>query len=92
MQYLAFCTLQSDVSVPEFGPVTINNGTEIGGSAVWIFANLSFAGMRARASDSNGWLIVSFIFGFPCTLLSLLVVEKGGERAYGIDMPRRQPR
>lgn len=61
-----------------------------GASAVWIFANLSFAGMRAQNSSSKGWRIVAFIFGFPGTLLSLLVVDEGGERVYGIETPRRK--
>jgi hypothetical protein len=61
-----------------------------GASAVWIFANLSFAGMRAQNSSSHVWRIVAFIFGFPGTLLSLLVVREGSERVYGIEMPRRQ--
>ena len=64
-------------------------GTEGGVSAIWIFANLSFTGMRAQAKGTLGWIIVSFIFGFPGTLLTLLVVDKGSERAYGIDMPRK---
>jgi hypothetical protein len=61
-----------------------------GASAVWIFANLSFAGMRAQNSSSKGWRIVAFIFGFPGTLLSWLIVDEGSERAYGIEMPRQR--
>jgi hypothetical protein len=34
-------------------------------------------------------VILTFIFGLPGTLLTLLVVKKGGERAYGIDLPRK---
>jgi len=60
-----------------------------GVDAVWAFANLSFAAMRAQATGSAFWKVVSFIFGFPGTLLTLMVVEEGGERAYGIDMPRK---
>jgi hypothetical protein len=45
-----------------------------GASAIWIFANLSFTGMRAQAKGSTFWKVVSFIFGFPGTLLTLLVV------------------
>lgn len=61
-----------------------------GALAVWIFANLSFAGMRAQNSSSKGWRIVAFIFGFPGTLLSCLMVDESSERAYGIEMPRRK--
>jgi hypothetical protein len=67
------------------------SGTE-GVSAVWIFANLSFTGMQAQAKGSMFWKVVSFIFGFPGTLLTLLIVNKGSERAYGIDLPRRAVR
>ena len=65
-------------------------GTEGGASAVWIFANLSYTGMRAQAMGSTFWKVVTFIFGFPGTLLTLLVVTRGSERAYGIDMPRKR--
>ena len=67
-------------------------GSEGGASAVWIFANLSFTGMRAQNMGGTFWKVVCFVFGFPGTLLTLLVVEKGGQRAYGIDMPRKQAR
>ena len=59
-----------------------------GASVIWIFANISYAGMRAQNSPSAGWRVLSFIFGFPGTLLSYIVVEEGGERMYGIDVPR----
>jgi hypothetical protein len=61
-------------------------------SATWIFANLSYTGMRAQSTGSRFWRIVSFIFGFPGTLLTYWLVEEGSERAYGIDMPRRRMR
>lgn len=72
---------------------TTREGTarDTGFSAWWIFANISYAGMRAQASQSVGWRIVAFIFGFPGTLLSLLVIKEGSERMYGIDIPRRNP-
>jgi hypothetical protein len=65
-------------------------GTESGVSAIWVFANLSFSGMRAQATGTTFWKVVTFIFGFPGTLLTLFVVARGSERAYGIDMPRKQ--
>jgi hypothetical protein len=64
-------------------------GTEGGASAIWIFSNLSFTGMRAQDTGTTFWKVVTFIFGFPGTLLTLLVVPRGSERAYGIDMPRK---
>jgi hypothetical protein len=73
---------------------SVNSGTsnvETGGSsAIWIFANISYAGMRAQGSPSMGWRIISFIFGFPGTLLTLLIVREGSERAYGIELPKRK--
>lgn len=64
--------------------------TDCGVSAIWIFANLSFTAMRAQAGGGSFWKVVTFILGFPGTLVSVLAVEKGSERAYGIDMPRKQ--
>jgi hypothetical protein len=61
-----------------------------GASAIWILSNLAYAGMRAQGSKNEGWRIISFIFGFPGTLLTLLVVKNGGERAYGVDLPKRR--
>jgi hypothetical protein len=61
-----------------------------GSSAIWIFANISYAGMRAQNSPSVGWRVISFIFGFPGTLLTLLIVREGSERAYGIELPKRR--
>jgi hypothetical protein len=62
-----------------------------GTSGLWILANISYAGMRAQNSASSGWRVVAFIFGFPGTLISLLAIKEGGERAYGIEVPRRGP-
>ena len=62
-----------------------------GVSAFWVLANISYAGMRAQSNPSAGWRIVSFILGFPGTLLSFLAVQEGGERAYGIDIPKKRP-
>ena len=62
-----------------------------GVSGLWVLSNISFAGMRAQNNPSSGWRILAFIFGFPGTLISLFAVKEGGERAYGIDIPRRKP-
>lgn len=61
-----------------------------GVSAVWILANISYAGMRAQKNPNRGWRILSFLFGFPGTLLTYFVVPEGGERAYGIDIPKKR--
>ena len=60
-----------------------------GVSAIWILANICYAGMKAQSHPSSGWRVVSFIFGFPGTLISYFVVEEGSERAYGIDLPKK---
>jgi hypothetical protein len=69
------------------GPLNVKTG---GSSAVWIFANISYAGMRAQNSPSVGWRIIAFIFGFPGTLLTWIIVGEGSERAYGIELPKRR--
>lgn len=61
-------------------------------SAIWILANFSYAGMRAQGSSSHGWRVAAFIFGFPGTVVSLLAVPEGRERAYGVDLPRKAHR
>jgi len=62
----------------------------VGGSGLWVLANICFAGMRAQNSPSTGWRLVAFIFGFPGTLLTYFVVGEGSERAYGIDIPKKR--
>lgn len=61
--------------------------TNTGVSGIWILANISYAGMRAQGSEAVGWRIVAFIFGFPGTLLTFLVVSEGRGSAYGIHLP-----
>lgn len=58
-------------------------------SAIWILANFSYAGMRAQGSSSHGWRVAAFIFGFPGTVVSYLAVPEGGERAFGVALPRK---
>jgi hypothetical protein len=69
------------------------DGSEGGGvSAIWLLANICYAGMRAQGHPSRLWRVVSFLFGFPGTLVSWLVVKEGSNRAYGINLPpRRDP-
>ena len=82
---ISFAAIASSMDAPS----SASAGTQGGVSAIWIFANLSFTGMQAQAKGGILWKVASFIFGFPGTLLTLLVVTKGSERAYGIDMPRK---
>lgn len=64
--------------------------TDTGVSRLWLLANISFAGMRAQDSSEWGWRIIAFIFGFPGTLLSLIVITQGSGRAYGIEIPKKK--
>jgi hypothetical protein len=66
-----------------------DEGVDTGVSALWMLANICYAGMKAQANPSVIWRILSFLFGFPGTLLSWFVVREGSERAYGIDLPKR---
>jgi hypothetical protein len=69
-----------------------NQGVDTGVSALWMLANICYAGMKAQANPSVIWRILSFLFGFPGTLLSWFVVREGSERAYGIDLPTKANR
>lgn len=64
-------------------------GTTAGVSGLWVLANVSYAGMRAQSNPNAVWRVLAFIFGLPGTLLTFLVVQEGGERAYGVDLPRK---
>ena len=73
--------------------VYVQNGADTirdaGISGVWILANISYAGMRAQNNSRARWHVLSFILGFPGTLLSWFVIVEGSERAYGIDLPKK---
>ncbi len=57
--------------------------------ALWVLANIVYAGMRAQGGGTSLTRAASFIAGFPGTLVSIVVVTEGAERAYGISLPRR---
>jgi hypothetical protein len=61
-----------------------------GAGGIWILANICYAGMRAQNHPSVGWRMVSFILGFPGTLITFFVVDQGSERAYGIELPKKR--
>lgn len=67
---------------------TVEQARETGGSAIWILANLCYAGMRAQDSANGLGRVLAFLFGLPGTLVTWLVVREGSERAYGVDLPR----
>jgi hypothetical protein len=56
-----------------------------------LLGNLAYAGMRAQGSHDSFARFVTFVIGFPGTLISYFAVEEGSERAYGVDLPRRRP-
>jgi hypothetical protein len=58
-------------------------------SGVWPLANVSFAGMRARDNGSVFSRTLAFIFGLPGTTVTFFAGAEGSERAYGIDLPRK---
>jgi hypothetical protein len=63
-----------------------------GVSAIWVLANICYAGMKAQGHPSRVWRVLSFLFGLPGTLLSWFVVKEGRNRAYGINLPPYQDR
>lgn len=67
---------------------TAERARDTGVSAIWILANLCYAGMRAQGSANGLGRVLAFLFGLPGTLLTWLVVQEGSERAYGVDLPR----
>jgi len=69
----------------------IDTARDTGVSGLWVLANISFAGMRAQNHQSIFWRTVAAIVGFPGTILSLICVVEGSERAYGISIPKRLP-
>jgi hypothetical protein len=72
------------------GPGAQQSIQDTGVSAIWILANISYAGMRAQNNPSAGWRILSFIFGLPGTLITYFAVAEGGERAYGIEISKKK--
>src|ERR1700761_302617 len=63
---------------------------DTGISGLWVLANISYAGMRAQNNPSKLWRILAFIFGLPGTIITFFAVTEGSDRAYGIDLPRRE--
>lgn len=63
----------------------------VGIGYISLLANVSYAGMRAQNKPENNIKrTVAFIFGFPHSIITLLVVDVGSNRAYGIELPRNQ--
>lgn len=66
---------------------TLNEFCDMRVSGLWILANISYAGMRAQNHPNIAWRVLSFIFGFPGTFLSIICIKEGSYRAYGISLP-----
>ncbi len=66
----------------------VSTSQNTGVSGIWMLANISYAGMRAQNHPSV-WRLIAFLVGFPGTLITLLAVNEGGERAYGVDIPKK---
>ena len=63
---------------------------QAGVSALWVLANISYAGMRAQNNpNTGGWRVLAFILGLPGSLLTMFWVTKGSDHAYGIDLPKK---
>lgn len=78
------------VTVPQVAAaqdVVTHQVRDRGVSAIWMLANVSYAGMRAQNNRSAGWRMLAFIFGLPGTIVTFFAVAEGGERAYGIEIP-----
>jgi hypothetical protein len=86
LAFVCFSSASTALAQQTNTPVQIR---DTGISGLWILANISFAGMRAQNHRSVVWRALAFIFGFPGTLVTFFVVTEGGERAYGIDLPRK---
>jgi hypothetical protein len=55
-----------------------------------VLGNFAYAGMRAQGSKDRLARWLSFILGFPGSVLTYFVVDEGSERAYGVELPRRR--
>ena len=64
-----FCAAIPAAALAADGTGVQQSVQDTGVSAIWVLANISYAGMPAQNSPSTGWRVLSFIFGFPGTLL-----------------------
>ena len=55
-----------------------------------IIANIIYAGMRAQNNTNKVWRILTFILGFPFTIISYFLVKENSERVYGIDLVKNK--
>jgi hypothetical protein len=55
-----------------------------------LLCNLSYAGMRSQNAQNDIGRTVTFIGGFPGTLVTYFAVEEGSCRCYGVDLPSKK--
>lgn len=81
--------LAPSVALAQGMDVSIRSGLGLGAgfSAVWVFANLLYAGQVAQDRAHLAWRVVLFVLGFPGTLLTTLFVEPGSQRVFGVELP-----
>lgn len=60
-----------------------------GMGSISILSNIVYAGLRAQGKDLPAHRTLSFIGGFPHTIVTYFAVEEGSQEAYGIDVPRK---
>jgi hypothetical protein len=84
------CMTCTSAALAQVNITTQSQIQDTGISGLWVLANISFAGMRAQNNRSVLWRTLAFIFGLPGTIVSFFAVGEGSDRAYGIDLPRRE--
>jgi hypothetical protein len=84
------CMTCMSTALAQASTTTQSQIQDTGISGLWVLANVSFAGMRAQNNRSVLWRTLAFIFGLPGTIVSFFAVAEGSDRAYGIDLPRRE--
>ncbi len=61
----------------------------MGMGAISILSNIAYAGLRAQNKTLPVHRTLSFIGGFPHTIVTYFAVDEGSEVAYGVDMPKK---
>jgi hypothetical protein len=84
------CVTCTSAALAQVSMTTQSQIQDTGISGLWVLANVSFAGMRAQNNRSVLWRTLAFIFGLPGTIVTFFAVVEGGDRAYGIDLPRKE--
>lgn len=59
--------------------------------ALWTVTNISYAGMRAQNDPGmSTHRAIAFMFGFSFSVITLIAVDKGSNRAYGVRLPKAE--